>query len=337
MAGRVIIPRNMNALLEVRDLEVSYRRSEDARITALQDVSFTLNPGETLGVIGESGSGKSTLAVSLLSLLPENGMVQNGRILLQDRDVLKLDSIELRKLRGERIALIFQEPSLALHPTMRIRDQVAEILRAHLSLNSKQRRQRADEILAEVFGTDAFGISSSYAHQLSGGQRQRAVIAQAIACRPSVIIADEPTASLDTVTQQGILLLFQKLRTELQLTLIFITHNPALLKGFADRILVLYAGNAVELGRTADVLASPLHPYTKLLLACSPTVNPEQCHSPAVKLPVISGEAPNLSKRVQGCCFAPRCPEKMKVCEERAPFSIEHRAAHNVSCFLHDG
>jgi oligopeptide/dipeptide ABC transporter ATP-binding protein len=327
----------MTTLLDVQELAVSYRLPSGNKNAALQGVSFTLHAGETLGVIGESGSGKSTLALSLLSLLPANGRISSGNILFESKDLLQMDPTQLRKVRGERLALIFQEPSMALHPTMRIRDQVTEILRAHTGLGRRQRKERAREILEEVFGSEAERMSHSHPHQLSGGQRQRAVIAQAIACRPAVIIADEPTASLDTVTQREILALFQKLQKELGLAIVFITHNPDLLSEFADRILVLYAGRVAELGKTKDVLCSPLHPYTRLLLACSPSIGTNREHSAASKLPVIPGEAPDSSTCERGCCFTRRCPEKMEVCSERPPLRTVDRDGHEVACFLRGG
>jgi oligopeptide/dipeptide ABC transporter ATP-binding protein len=330
-------PLSMTTLLDVRDLEVDYLRPKELEIAALRGVSFTLNSGETLGVIGESGSGKSTLALSLLCLLPENAKILNGNVYFNGEDLLQMDPTHMRELRGERIALIFQEPSAALHPTMQIRDQVGEILGAHFSLRRKERKERVSKILAEVFGSEANRISCSYPHQLSGGQRQRAVIAQAISCEPSVIVADEPTASLDTVTQQEILSLFQKLKDELGVAIIFITHNPALLSSLADRILVLYAGKVVEIGKTKDVLRSPLHPYSRLLLECSPPLNGNRENSVDPKLPVIPGEAPEPSKCAQGCVFAPRCPERVEICVHSAPARTSNADGHEVSCFLHEG
>ncbi len=327
----------MDIILEVHDLHVCYRKSTGTEIHAAQGISFDVRRGEILGCIGESGAGKSTLAASLLSLLPTNGKILRGTILLEGRNLLNMASRELREVRGGRIGLIFQEPSLALHPTMRIGDQVTEVLRAHFPLENKQRRERVAEALTAVFGSDAHRISSCYPHELSGGQRQRAVIAQAIACRPSVIVADEPTASLDTVTQREILSLFQKLRGELGIAIVFITHNPALLAGFADRILVLYGGRVAELGSTADLLSSPLHPYTRMLLQCAPALNDAIAQRQGAKLPVIPGEPLDLSTCAPGCNFAARCPEKMEICGQRPPSRVQKGDAHEVSCFLYGG
>jgi len=243
----------------------------------------------------------------------------------------------MEKLRGRRISLIFQEPSVALHPAMRVRDQVEEVLRAHEPLDFAARRNRTRQVLASLFPADADRIANSYPHQLSGGQRQRVLVAQAIACGPSVVLADEPTASLDPTTQQDILTLFRTLRQELGLSMVLITHNPGLLAGLADRVLVLYAGRAVEVGPAESVLASPQHPYTRALLRCVPPLDQKSQASRKAMLPVISGESPNLSVLVRGCPFEPRCPEKMEVCKSCDPAAVPLSEAHTVSCFKFPG
>ena len=304
---------------------------------ALAGLSFDLGPGEILGVLGESGSGKSTLAASLLRLLPPSGIITGGRILFEGQDVLHARPREMEKLRGRRISLIFQEPSVALHPAMRVRDQVAEVLRAHEPLDFAVRRSRTRQLLASLFPADADRIANSYPHQLSGGQRQRVLVAQAIACGPSLVLADEPTASLDPTTQQEILTLFRTLRQALGLSMVLITHNPGLLAGLADRVLVLYAGRAVEVGPAESVLASPQHPYTRALLRCVPPLDQKSQASRKAMLPVISGESPNLSVLVRGCPFEPRCPEKMEVCKSCDPAAVPLSEAHTVSCFKFPG
>src|SRR5256885_2390228 len=225
----------MPSILEVQELRVAYCSRDGAAFQAIAGVNFDVRPGEILGVLGESGSGKSTLAASLLRLLPPNGKIVSGRIVLEGQDVLDADTKSLRQLRGRRIALLSQEPSLALHPTIRVGDQITEVLRAHESLTPSARRARVRQLLAKVFPTESDRIASSYPHQLSGGQRQRVLIAQAIACRPAVLLADEPTSALDPTTQQAVLALFKTLRQELGIAVILITHNPALLIDFADR------------------------------------------------------------------------------------------------------
>src|SRR5467141_2352031 len=251
----------MASILEVRNLYVSYFSHMGAASSAIMDVSFDVRPGEILGMLGESGSGKSTLAASLLGLLPANGKVQQGSILFEGWDVVQAELRELESIRGKCIALINKEPSAALHPTMRVGDQVGEVLAAHEPLGRRARRERIQQALSAVFPAETERISSSYPHQLSGGQRQRVLIAQAIACGPSLVIADEPTASLDPTTQMEILGVFRTLREKLSVAMILITHNPAVLAGLADRVLVLYGGRVAELGPAGAVLTSPRHPY----------------------------------------------------------------------------
>src|SRR5437016_6914403 len=275
----------MASVLEIRDLQVSYRSREGALCPVLTGVSFGLMPGEIMGVLGESGSGKSTLAASLVRLLPGNGEIIRGAVHFEGKDLLRARSEELQQIRGGRIALIFQEPSLALHPTMRAGEQVRQVLAAHSSPGKSTLNERTRQVFAEVFAEDADRISRSYPHQLSGGQRQRVLIAQAIACGPSVVVADEPTASLDSATQMELLAVFQTLRERRGLAMSFITHNPALLSGFADRVLVLYAGQAVEFGPAATVLASPRHPYTKALLQSIPSIFDERGRARRTNLP----------------------------------------------------
>lgn len=327
----------MDSVLKIRDLHVGYRCGTEEVHPALEGVSFDVEQGEVLGLLGESGSGKSTLAAAMLRLLPGNGRVTRGFVLFEGKDLLQLDTSELAGIRGRRISLISQEPSVALHPTMRVGDQIAEILRAHELLSAAARRERALKALNLVFPSDVERIFFAYPHQLSGGQRQRVLIAQAIVCEPSLVIADEPTASLDPTTQQEILSLFQELRHRLGLAIIWITHNPALLVGFADRVLVLYAGRVAELGSTPSVLFAPKHPYTEKLLRCVPSLHELIAADRRSKLPVIAGDSPNLSLLVSGCRFEPRCPERMETCAKREPTVVSLSETHSVSCFKFGG
>jgi peptide/nickel transport system ATP-binding protein len=326
----------MASVLEIQDLHVSYRSREGAACPALAGISFSLMPGEILGVLGESGSGKSTLAAALLRLLPGNGSITRGAVHFEGKDLLQAKPEELRQIRGRRISLIFQEPSLALHPTMRAGEQVRQVLAAHGSPGKSALNERTHQVFAEVFREEADRISRSHPHQLSGGQRQRVLIAQAIACGPSIVIADEPTASLDPATQMEIIGVFRKLRERLGLAMIFITHNPALLSGFAGRVLVLYGGRVAELGPAATVLASPSHPYTRALFASIPTVFEESGGSGKKKLPVIPGDSWQ-SFPGAGCPFEPRCTERMDICREREPELVNLSASHTVSCFKYGG
>jgi oligopeptide/dipeptide ABC transporter ATP-binding protein len=327
----------MPPLLQVQDLHVAYTSRAGKKCPALEGVSFDVWPGEILGVLGESGSGKSTVAMALLRLLPGNGEIQKGALLFEGQDLLHLEPQALEGVRGARIALIFQEPSLALHPTIRIGEQIADVLAAHGSLKRRTLRKKALQLLAEVFPADAVRIADSYPHQLSGGQQQRVLIAQAIACGPALIVADEPTASLDPTTQQEILGLFRTLREKLKLSLILITHNPALLLGLADRVLVMYAGRVAEIGPTEQVLAFPQHPYSLALLQSVPRGLDEPAKGRRSRLRVIPGEPPNLVTLAKGCRFESRCTDKMDLCTQREPAAAVVSEAHTVSCFKYGG
>jgi oligopeptide/dipeptide ABC transporter ATP-binding protein len=322
----------LRRILEVRDLRVAYARRDGGVWHALNGASFGVGAGEILAVLGESGSGKSTLAAALLRLLAQNGRITSGEILLEGADIVRMDALELRRVRGSGVSIIFQEPSLALHPTIRIGQQVGEVLRAHQALSKRRRGERAREILAKVFAGDIERIFSSYPHELSGGQQQRVLIAQAIACEPALVVADEPTASLDSATQREILALFKQLRDELGIAFIFITHNPALLGGFADRVLVLYAGKVAEIGPTEALLSSPKHPYTQALLKCVPQIEGGEVLAPKTLLPVIAGAAPSMAVLSRGCVFEARCEERMEMCQIREPAAAMLGNRHEVSC-----
>jgi len=329
----LLLVHDMSPLLDVQDLHVAYRTTGGGECPAIAGVSFEIQPGETLGVLGESGSGKSTLAAALLRLLPANGKIQKGAIRFEGQDLLRAEPHELEKIRGGRIGLIFQEPSMALHPTIRVGEQIGDVIAAHEDLDKRTLREKTMRVLAAVFSTDTKRIAASFPHELSGGQRQRVLMAQAIACNPSLLIADEPMASLDPSTQQEILALVQTLREKLKLALIFITHNPAILASLANRILVLYAGRVVEVGPTQTVLASPQHPYTRALLGCLPPQIGQERSPHKSKLPAIPGESPNLAQLVNGCRFEPRCTDRMDVCSANEPSETLVGSGHIVSCF----
>jgi len=329
--------RHMVPILEVQDLHVSYSSSGGASYSALAGVNFRLMPNEILGVLGESGSGKSTLATSLLKLLPSNGNISRGSILFEGKDLLCASADELERIRGKRISLVYQEPSVALHPALRAREQVFQVLAAHESAGKSTLYQKTRQLLASLFPKEVDRISNSYPHQLSGGQRQRVLIAQAIACGPSLLIADEPTASLDPTTQKEILGVLQTLRDELGLAMIFITHDPALLAGFADRVLVLYGGRVAELGPARTVLSLPKHPYTRALLQSMPQILESTGNRRKTKLPVIPGDSSTAQLPVEGCVFEPRCPDRMEDCRAREPALVNLGESHTVSCFKYGG
>lgn len=325
----------MAPILEVKDLRVGYHSGSGRETRALDGVSFSVSPGEVLGVLGESGSGKSSLAASLLCLLPPNGRILTGSITFEGLDLVCAGEEELRRVRGRRISLIFQEPGLALHPALRVGDQVGEVLRAHETAGARAREEKVHRVSVSVFGADARRIASSYPHELSGGQRQRALIAQAIVCGPSLLIADEPTASLDPVTQAEILELFRGLQRALGLALVLITHNPALLAGFAHRVMVLYAGAVAECGPATDLLSRPKHPYSQALLDCPPAWPASAALGG--RLPVIAGDSPDMTALPAGCRFEPRCPVRLAACTVREPAPTALGMAHSVSCFKFGG
>jgi oligopeptide/dipeptide ABC transporter ATP-binding protein len=327
----------MTPLLEVENLHVSYSARSGEFCPALVGVNFSIRRGEILGVLGESGSGKSTLAASLVRLLPSNGKIERGSVSFEGKNLLDARPQDLRKIRGGRIGLILQEPSSALHPTIQVGRQISDVLAAHETLDRRTLAEETSRLLSLLFPTDAERISRSYPHELSGGQRQRVLIAQAIACGPSLLVADEPTASLDPTTQQEIHQLFDVLREKFNLAIILITHNPALLAGFADRTLVLYAGRVAEIGPTTKVLASPQHPYTAALLRCVPSHFAEYQPAPKARLHVIAGDPPDLALHRPGCQFEPRCTDRMEVCKGIEPSEIPLSALHNVSCFKFAG
>ena len=325
------------ALLRVRDLTVQLATDTGAAIPVVEAVSFDIAVGEAVGILGESGCGKTTTALALLRLLPPGGKIVRGSIEFAGRELVTSGERELEKIRGAEISLIFQEPGIALHPMRRLGDQVGEVIHAHRGWNWKRCREEAATALAQVFSGEISRISEAYPHQLSGGQRQRVLIAQALACRPALVIADEPTASLDATTQAEILALIKDLKLRLGVALLLISHNPAILAGLADRILVMYSGRVVEEGPLERVYRAPLHPYTKGLLASMPRGASESPAAGKAKLPAISGSPPDPARLPPGCPFEPRCPDRLAICTTRGPEEVQPEAARRVWCFKYGG
>jgi ABC-type glutathione transport system ATPase component len=261
-------PERRNTILEVEDLCVSFAQAEFGRSRrALTGVTFELGRGQVVGLMGESGSGKSTLALSILRVLPESAAIDSGKILFCGTNLLEMSASELQRIRGARIAIIFQEPALALNPVMTVGSHITEVLRAHGMGKRSKRLEQARSLLRQVEIADVDRIIDSYPHQLSGGEAQRVLIAQALACGPEVLIADEPTASLDPPVQAELLQLLTRLRKERGLAVLFITHNPALLLDFADRVLVMDSGRIIEQGPTLEVFRNPKASFTKELVS----------------------------------------------------------------------
>jgi peptide/nickel transport system ATP-binding protein len=321
------------ALLSVRGLSVSYGGDRHAP-AALSEVSFDLVAGEIVGMVGESGSGKSTLALSLLGLLPARTR-REGSIRFQDQDLLQADESSWRAIRGARISMIFQEPGLALSPVMRVGDQIAEVIRAHRPGNGKSRQRESEAALSAVGFSEVERIYQAYPHQLSGGQLHRIAIAQAVVCRPAVILADEATRSLDLTVQSEVMEVLREVNREAGSSLIFITHNPALLSGFADRVIVMYAGRIVEQGPVTQVFRRPLHPYTKGLLQLAPRYPGPEAITDRGRLPSIPGSLSDADRLTRGCVFEPRCPARTAICQSEFPVEITLEQDRRVSCFNH--
>lgn len=321
----------MESLLQIHDLEVCYRSSPEGRVRAVRGVTFDLAAGEAVGLLGESGCGKTTLALSLLRLLPPAGRVERGAINFRGVNLLTLDERGLQKIRGAGISLIYQEPGLALNPVMRVGEQVAEVVRAHQPVSRDRARELAKGLLDQVGLGEGRGIAEAYPHQLSGGQRQRVVIAQAIAGKPSLIVADEPTTALDAVVQLEVLALLKELRQELGVALLLITHNPVVLAHAVDRVLVMYAGRLVEEGPTQRVFQEPLHPYTRGLMQSGLLRADEGDNKKPLNS--IPGEPPDPANLPGGCAFEARCPDRMEICRARDPGTTVTEESRQVACF----
>ena len=323
-------------MLRVSGLSVQYR-SQVAPAPAVDCVSFSLAAAEAVGLLGESGCGKTTLARALLRLLPPEAQVCGGAIHFREHDVLALNPEQLRQLRGAAIALIAQDPAQALNPVLSVGDQVAEVLRSHTSLARAERKHRVLETLSEVGFADTRAVYGRYPHQLSGGERQRAAIAQAVVCRPALLIADEPTTKLDARLQSELLALFADLRQRHEMALLLISHDPAILAANTERLLVMYGGEIVESAATAELLRNPLHPYTQALLrlAHERSWMHGDAGSPAARgrFSAIAGEAPHSS--LSGCRFEPRCSQRMPHCAEKPPATTQH-AGHQLRCFKYE-
>jgi len=312
-------------LLDVQGLTVSLPRS-----TPVADLSFSVDRGETVAIVGESGSGKSLTALALLGLLPAAARVLSGKILFQERDLTQLPDRELRNLRGRDIAMIFQEPMTSLNPVISIGRQIVEVLRQHQSLKRGTERNRAVELLDLVRIPEPHRRFDDYPHQLSGGMRQRVMIAIAIACSPKLLIADEPTTALDVTIQAQVLDLLDRLRRDLDMGLLLITHDLAVVAEWADRIVVMYAGRKVEEAPFGTLFASPVHPYTRGLLNASPRLAAGQ-HYTRGKLTEIPGSITSAAGE-PGCAFLPRCREALGSCRTRVPPLIGIGAGHSVAC-----
>ena len=316
----------MSNLLEIDNLTVQFR-GEGGWFTAVDDVSLDLAEGETLGIVGESGSGKSVTALSILRLHASSTTRATGRILYSGRDILTMTPRELRAIRGREIAMIFQDPMSSLNPVLTIADQIGETLRIHQQLDARASRRRAIELLELVRIPDARRRVDEYPHRLSGGMRQRVMIAIAIACRPRLLIADEPTTALDVTIQAQILDLLRDLQSSLGMSVVLISHDMGVIAEFARRVIVMYAGRVVESSGVSDLFRKPLHPYTEGLLAAIPKLDID-----VDRLPTIKGSIPDPAQAIPGCRYGPRCAIAVPLCRVEAPALLPAGASRFARC-----
>ena len=318
----------MKPLLEVKNLTTRFH-TERGDLTAVDDVSFSVAPGQTLAIVGESGSGKSVTAMSLMRLIPDPpGRIMGGQILFEGRDLLKLTDAQMREIRGNRIAMIFQEPMSSLNPSLTVGMQIAEPMNLHRKLSWTQAFEVAKSLLEKVRIPDAASRLKTWPHQYSGGMRQRTMIAMALACQPKLIIADEPTTALDVTVQAQILDLLKELTRETGAALILITHDLGVVARYADHVAVMYGGRIVEQTEAGALYANPRHPYTRGLLASIPRLD----GSVGQRLVPIKGQPPDLARLPPGCAFAPRCQHADATCSARRPLLREVEPGHFSAC-----
>ncbi len=316
-------------VLQVRNLTTRFK-TERGVVTAVDNISFEVAAGETLAIVGESGSGKSVTSMSILRLIPSPpGRIENGEILFDGKDLLKLSEDEMRAIRGDRIAMIFQDSMSSLNPSITIGKQIAEPITLHRNASWNEAYEKARDLLSMVQIPDAQSRLSVYPHQFSGGMRQRSMIAMGLACQPKLIIADEPTTALDVTVQAQILDLLKDLTQKAQTSMILITHDMGVVARYADRVAVMYGGRIVEQGPAREIFNRPAHPYTQGLLASIPRIDSD----PSKPLPAIEGMPPDLSALPVGCAFAPRCPKATRECEASRPALAKVSEGHLKACF----
>jgi peptide/nickel transport system ATP-binding protein len=318
----------MQPILQVERLQVTFR-SDDVEVHPVSGVDFVVHEGETLGIVGESGCGKSVTSLSIMGLLPKGiGRVSGGRIWFQGRELTAMTPKEMQKIRGNEIAMIFQEPMTSLNPVFTVGEQLDEQIRLHLGLSKREARQRSVEMLRTVGIPRAEEIAKEYPHQLSGGMRQRVMIAMAMSCSPKLLIADEPTTALDVTIQAQILDLMRQLKERQGTSIIFITHDLGVVAEMCDRVIVMYAGQVIEEAPVRELFQHPQHPYTRGLIASIPTLDQQKS-----RLYSIRGTVPHPAKMPAGCRFAPRCDYAQDICRDNPPLK-EVEAGHRCRCWL---
>ncbi|MEO7743390.1 MAG: ABC transporter ATP-binding protein [Usitatibacter sp.] len=319
----------MSALLSVRDLSVHFPTRQGV-VRAVEEVSFDIEAGETVALVGESGSGKSTVAAAIMRIIPSPpGIIAGGEILFEGRDLVKLPESEMRQVRGSRVAMIFQDPMMALNPVHSIGAQIVEALMLHTALSRRQALDRAVELLELVRVPAPATRVRQYPHNLSGGMRQRAMIAMALACDPRLLVADEPTTALDVTIQAQVLELIGELQARLGMAVLLITHDLGVVGEIADRVVVMYGGRKVEEGRVEEVFRAPLHPYARGLMRVSDWEG-----GTGLALPEIPGTVPSPFAMPAGCSFAPRCDVAIEACASRKPLLVVRGPARSAECLL---
>ena len=320
-------------LIEIKNLK-TYFHTPSGVLRAVDDVSFNVNRGETLGIVGESGCGKSVTCQSIIRLVQTPpGKYEGGEIIFDGHDILKMNKKQILELRGGRIAMIFQEPMVALNPAYTIGNQLTEAMKLHHIVPKNKANERALELLNQVRIPNAEKILRSYPFMLSGGMRQRVMIAMALSCKPDLLIADEPTTALDVTIQAQILSLMNQLKKEMGSSIIFITHDLGVISEIADRTMVMYAGKVCEAAETKEIIFNPLHPYTQGLIASKPSGLTTEGN----RLRTIPGNVPSLLNKPSGCPFHPRCPHMKDICTKEFPSTVEAKPGHTVACWLYTG
>lgn len=316
------------ALLQVKNLAISFY-NKSGEVQAVRGISYTLQKGEVLGIVGESGSGKSVSSHGILRLTPDTGKVKSGEILFHGKDILKMSKKELQELRGNKIAMIFQDPMTSLDPLFTVEYQLNESLKKHTNLDAAARKKRMIELLTLVGINQPERRVKQYPYEFSGGMRQRVMIAMALSCDPELLIADEPTTALDVTIQAQIVELLKELKEKLGMAIIFITHDLGVVSDICDKIIVMYAGKIVEEGTSREIFYKKRHPYTEGLLASVPKLETEKNE----KLKPIKGNPPDMSCVKPGCAFAPRCGCAMNICVKEDAPEYELGETHKVSCW----
>ena len=316
-------------LLEIKDLEVFFKSSQGI-VKAVNKVNINTRDGMTTAIVGESGSGKSVTTLAIMGLLDKSSLEKiSGEINFEGKNLLELSSEELRKIRGNEISMIFQEPMTSLNPALKIGYQMSEVFRTHFKMDKKTAKEKSIEMIKKVEIDRAEDVYNSYPHELSGGMRQRIMIAMALSSSPKLLIADEPTTALDVTIQKEVLELMKKLKEDMKASIIFITHDLGVVSDIADYVNVMYAGKVVERAKAEDIFNNPLHPYTRGLIKAIPSA-----HKKKDELYTIRGSVPNPIDLPECCNFCDRCDEKMKICEEKLPEEVDIDG-HKVSCFLY--